>query len=286
MFYKHVDVFSKIPFSGNSLSVFFPTSMLETSYMQKIAEEMRHFESIFLYPTKFHNEYQARIFTMEEELDFAGHPIIGAACAIHDKYYKNKKASSIKLNLNNKTVSIETIKQNKYYSATMNQGMPEFISQIPKNEINNLIKHFNLTSKNMADLPLEVVSTGLSYLIVPLISGLDKVCHKNISPLLAKYQAQFVYFYDILKQTGRTWDNNGSVEDIATGSAAGPLVAYLVKYHRAMINEKIIINQGTFLGRPSEMTVKPVGANNSIKHIEVSGDCSIIGFGNITQKLL
>ena len=243
---------------------------------------MRHFESIFLYPlNKSHNEYQARIFTVDEELDFAGHPLIGATCAIHDEYHKNSARVITKFKLNTRELDICSQKKSTYYSATMNQGTPEFLSQIPQRSLGNIGEAFNLTKENLADLPLEVVSTGLSYLIVPLKSGLDKVQHSNIAPLLSKYNAKFVYFYDILKQEGRTWDNNGNVEDIATGSAVGPLGAYLVKHNLAKLNETITIHQGRFLRRPSELTVMASGTKDAITQIAVSGDTCIIGSGII-----
>lgn len=282
MYYKHVDVFSKIPLSGNSLSVFILSEMLPTTKMQKIAEEMRHFESIFLYPiANREHEYQARIFTVDEELDFAGHPLIGAACAIHDEYHKDKENIVTKFKLNTRELEITSNKNPTYYSATMNQGIPEFISRVPSDLRNEVIKNFNLSLSNLADLPFEVVSTGLSYLIIPLKSGLELVQHKNITPILSQYKAKFAYFYDISRQEGRTWDNNGNVEDVATGSAVGPVGAYLVKHNLAKLNETIIIHQGRFLGRPSELKVMISNTKDNITKVEVSGDSYIVGSGNI-----
>ena len=77
--FRHVDVFSDQPLSGNGLSVFWDASALTPDLMQRITQEMRQFESIFLTQTEDASTYRARIFTMEEELDFAGHPILGAA---------------------------------------------------------------------------------------------------------------------------------------------------------------------------------------------------------------
>lgn len=283
MFYKHVDVFSKIPFSGNSLSVFFLPEMLTTAKMQKITEEMRHFESIFLCSINNNNhEYYARIFTVEEELDFAGHPLIGAACAVHDKYYPDSNSSIITFKLNTRLVEISTIRTGTYYSATMNQGVPEFLSTVPLNLIDDFLAAFNISKNNLADLPLEVISTGLSYLIVPLKFGLEEVKHNNVVSLLSLVNAKFVYFYDVLKQEGRTWDNDGNIEDVATGSAAGPIGAYLIKHGMAKLNETIIIHQGAFLGRPSELKITGYGKGNKIDKITVSGDTCMIGSGCIS----
>src|SRR5260370_39331722 len=78
--YRQVDVFSRVPFSGNGLTVFLEAEGLPTSAMQRITQEMRQFESIFLRGTKGAAVTQARPFTMEEELHFAGAPALRAGC--------------------------------------------------------------------------------------------------------------------------------------------------------------------------------------------------------------
>jgi trans-2,3-dihydro-3-hydroxyanthranilate isomerase len=80
---------------------------------------------------------------------------------------------------------------------------------------------------------------------------------------------------------GRTWDNVGRVEDIATGSAAGPLGAYLVKYGQAQTGTQIILHQGSFVGRPSHMTVQVTGTSHAITSVQVSGDVAMVAHGVI-----
>lgn len=276
--YKNLDVFSKIPFAGNSLSVFILSEAIATEMMQKITQEMRLFESIFLLTHQTNKyEYVARIFTLEKELDFAGHPLLGAASAIHDEYFKDLANITVNFKLNKRSIEIETTRKDTYYSATMNQGKAEFGLTLPPAEINLFLDKFNLSHDNLfADLPLEVVSTGLPYLIVPLTSGLENIRHKNITYLLSQINAKFVYFYDVNKQEGRTWDNEGLIEDIATGSAAGPVGAYLIKYGLSQANETIIIQQGSFVNRPSEIQVIEKDTNTY-----VSGDVCMVGSGKI-----
>lgn len=282
MQYIHLDVFSKIKFSGNSLTVFFPEDKVESLMMQVITQEMRHFESIFLFPVnELHDEYNVKIYTLEEELDFAGHPLIGAACAVHSKYFSDYPKAKIKFNLNKKSLFIYTEKNINSYLGTMEQGIPEFISTISPEMMNIFLNEFNLTISNLTNLPMEVISTGLSYLIVPLKSGIEEVRHKNISGLLSKVGAKFVYFYDVLKNEGRTWDNEGIIEDIATGSAAGPVAAYLVKHKLKNYNEVMTINQGRFLNRASQINVIVYGNNNIITNIDVIGSSTIVGRGEI-----
>ena len=74
---------------------------------------------------------------------------------------------------------------------------------------------------------------------------------------LASVGAKFVYVFDPDKREGRSWDNAGASEDVATGSAAGPAAAFLAAHGLAARNETVVISQGRFLGRPSLITVTP-----------------------------
>ena len=79
----HLDVFTRTPLSGNGLTVFFGCGDWPAGAMQALTREMRQFESIFLAEAGEPGAVRARIFTMEEELPFAGHPVLGAAAALH-----------------------------------------------------------------------------------------------------------------------------------------------------------------------------------------------------------
>jgi len=80
--YVHVDVFASGPMSGNGLAVFLHTEGWPTSVMQRLTQEMRQIESIFLSHVG-EGGANARIFTEDEELPFAGHPVLGAAAVLH-----------------------------------------------------------------------------------------------------------------------------------------------------------------------------------------------------------
>ena len=61
--------------------------------------------------------------------------------------------------------------------------------------------------------------------------------------------------FDPERREGRTWNNSGATEDIATGSAAGPAAAYLVEHHLADPGDAIVLQQGRFVGRASTMSI-------------------------------
>ena len=137
----------------------------------------------------------------------------------------------------------------------MAQGAPEFIYTLNKDEVASIFSALNLTSSHLSHYPLEVISTGLPYLIVPILGGIGNanISVNDFEILLMGFGAKFVYVLDVVNFEGRTWDNKGLVEDIATGSAAGPAAAFLTKHHLTAYNSNIIISQGRFLGRESEI---------------------------------
>jgi len=282
--YYLVDVFTKIPFSGNSLTVFPNANKLDKKFMQVITQEMRQFESIFYYQTDL-NKYKAFIFTIEEELDFAGHPILGLASVIHNQYSKKNLTNKISIELNHKTVDVTTINKNGYFTATMNQGIPTFINSLNSNQELAFLSDLNLTKDDKyGDLKMEVITTGLPYLIVPLKSdslSKVKVSTDDLADKLSKIGAKFFYALDIKNKRGRTWDNAGLIEDIATGSAAGPVGAYIVKNGLEKFNQEIKISQGEFLNRKSEMRVIVKGNHMAFENILVEGDVIEIANGKI-----
>lgn len=280
MDYYHVDVFSSQILSGNGLAVVFHREELSAEIMLKMAQEFRQFETIFLREAG-EKTFRARIFTVEEELDFAGHPIIGAACSVHEKLYPEGSSISVSFVLNAKSVRSESVKMKSYYQATMNQGVPEFQGIVDDERRRVFMQALNLTEEDLHPrLPMEVVSTGLPYLIVPLVSGLDKarIGSGQFEQLLSGVNAKFVYIFDVEKREGRTWDNFGAVEDAATGSAAGPVGAYLCKWGVCNEGEDIMLRQGRFVGRPSEMKVF---ADPDTKEIKVTGDVCIVAKGQL-----
>lgn len=270
---KLVDVFAKQKLAGNGLTIFYDHDSLSQDEMLSLTQEMRQFESIFVAVNMSDLSVRARIFTVDEELDFAGHPIIGLAAHLHEESGDCNPREWV-IDLNKKSINVKTKKTDKYYQASMGQGKPEFINTLCGHEQAEILLALNLKPNNLSNYPLEVISTGLPYLIVPISSGIDnaKISIANFEGLLARFGAKFVYVFDIVNFEGRTWDNDGAVEDIATGSAAGPTAAYLYKHHLAPSDQPIIISQGRLLNRPSEIEVYVETQENTVTNIWVSGE--------------
>ena len=223
--YMHVDVFSDFAFSGNSLAVFHDCADLTTGAMLRITQELRHFETIFLKPTPDPMLQQARIFDLFEELPFAGHPILGAASVLqHRSGLQDRK--TWKFDLSGRTVSVEVEPTDGHLLAILDQGIPAFFDA--DNNRRQVAQAFSLDEADLVpELPLEVVTTGLRYLIVPVTSdaiGRARIAF-DLTNLVSSYGAQFAVLLDPEAMEVRHWNNDGIIEDVATGSAAGTIAA-------------------------------------------------------------
>lgn len=256
MDFRHVDVFADRAYSGNGLIVFFGGVERASEELLAITAEMRQFESIFVSDCD-EGRVSARIFTAQEELDFAGHPLIGAAAAAHERWSADEDERSWSFLVGGRQIEVKSRQEGHFYSAIMNQGRATLADPLDGAPAANFLSKLELDSAVRPDLPMQVVSTGLPYLIVPVVpDGLEKarISAGDFESHLLSVGAKFVYVLDPDAREGRTWDNSGEVEDVATGSAAGPAAAYL-REHGLVDASSFTLNQGRFVGRPSSMSV-------------------------------
>lgn len=281
--YQHVDVFTKKPLSGNGLNVFINDHILSHDQMLRITQELKQFEAIFLNPTSDPYKFKTSVFTTVEQLAFAGHPLLGAAAVLHNNLENVRTEENFQLELSEKTVSVKSvITAPGSYQVTMDQGVPEFGEILNKAQCIEMLEVLNLEEKDWQDeLPIQMVSTGLPHLIVPIKSGIEKskITRPDFEQLLLSYGAKFVYVFDVERQEGRTWENSGTPEDVATASASGPTAAYMVKYDLAKANEEIVIRQGRFVNRPSEMRIIVENDGKTDDLVKVSADVCLIARG-------
>ena len=281
--YDHVDVFSPRPYSGNSLAVFADAAELKATQMALITRELRHFESVFLEATADAFTYQARVFDLAGELDFAGHPLLGAACALHARA-KGAEACRWALRLRARSVTVETFARSaSRFSAVMNQGAAQFLGSPREDQRRDIAAWFALDASDLdPTLPPEVVSTGLRYLIVPVRGrALERarIARPDLEARLAALGAQFAYLFDATDLEGRHWNNDGVLEDVATGSGAGCVAAYLRRRNRIGSGESVTLRQGRFVGRPSEIILRAHGDGTDISRVEVGGEVALVGCG-------
>lgn len=286
--YYHVDVFSSVPFAGNGLIVFTEAADLSKSEMQVLTQEMRQFESIFLQKIS-RNRIRARIFTCEEELNFAGHPVLGAAATLHDLLKGHDAQADWVFELNEKTVTITTERRDHGYDGIMNQGKAEFGRVLNPVESASILACIGATLDDLyPGLWPTVVSTGLPYLLVPLRDNgfRAKVGAPGLEQRLHLFGAQFIGLLDIGSRSIRTGNNDGSVEDIATGSLAGPSGAYLVEHGLEKAGTVIGFQQGVNLGRNSKLYVELVTCPDGTMDVMVKGSVCKIGRGVVETEMV
>ena len=215
--FRHVDVFTDVPFGGNGLIVVFgETSGVRTEALISLTVEMRQFELIAVDLQPQAGRVLARIFTAQEELPFAGHPVVGAAAALHERYAVNETSRSWVFVIGGREIAAGSRRTVRYHAADMNQGSPILGSPLADQDAIRFATALGLVAgADLHSLPLQVVSTGLPYLIVPVPRGLERarIIVDDFEERLASVGAKFVLAPD---GRGELWVG-GSVAPIARG---------------------------------------------------------------------
>ncbi len=281
-----IDVFTEAPYSGNQLAVFPDADGLNSEQMQKLAQEINYSETTFVFDgDKKQADFEVRIFTIKFEMPFAGHPVLGTAYTIMnipDKWPKKKDVLKLKTKVG--VIPIEKRGENIW----MTQKEPHFFNKYTdKKEIADLV---NLSTEDISDdLPVEEVSTGNNILIIPVksLSAIQGAAG-NIKKLDEFFKektsfAPYLFTLETMNKQAKVHTrffagHRGITEDAATGSAAGPLTAYLLKHDVFGKDFKIQNEQGIEMGRPSKILMKGVVKDNRYI-IKIGGTCAYVGRG-------
>ena len=273
------DVFSRNPLEGNSLAVFLDARGLSDVEMLAIAKEMNLSETTFVLPRDPQAERErgvrVRIFTVQEELPFAGHPTLGTAFALRGE--SNAQEIALELNVGKVPVRFEQ-KPDEPAFGEMTQVDPEFGLRHDREAL------ARATGLHIEDfdpqLPIETVSTGMAFTITPLksLAVLQKlrVDLNRAQSYLEQTGGKFLYF--VTRETvdpaaglhARMFFYNG--EDPATGSAAGCTAAWMVSNGVAKPDERVLIEQGVEMQRPSRIFVRASRSDNRIVNVRVGGN--------------
>jgi trans-2,3-dihydro-3-hydroxyanthranilate isomerase len=253
---------------------------LSKDTMQGLAKEINFSETTFILPSK---EYLAkvRIFTPGIEIPFAGHPTLGSTYVLRESNMLEKNIQKIQLELAIGPIKVEIFEDNFF---NMIQPEPQFLGKF--DNLSKLAEILNIKTSDIDDsLTPQYVSTGLPYLFVPIKSlKATKSVEINLR-LLKDYLKDYVVDEVVVftKETVHT-DSHvhmrmfapfaGVNEDPATGSAAGPVAAFLeensyLESHE--IGSEIIIEQGYEINRPSNIITSIIGMKKDIKGVNVGG---------------
>jgi trans-2,3-dihydro-3-hydroxyanthranilate isomerase len=282
------DVFSSRPLEGNSVAVFLDGQGLTDAEMQSIAKEMNLSETTFVLPRDAAIERErgirVRIFTVREELPFAGHPTLGTAFALRGQ--SGAESVTLELNVGRVPVVFED-KTGEPSFGEMKQVDPSFGIQHDRVAAARAV---GLRAEDLDEsLPIETVSTGLPFTVTPLKSlAVAQNLQVNLA-LAAEYLEKTggKFFYFVTRETvdraarlhARMLFYNG--EDPATGSAAGCTAAWMVAHGVANPDERVMIEQGVEMKRPSQIFVRAGRADNRIVNVRVGGNAVEIMRGEV-----
>ncbi len=278
--FVQLDVFSSRPFEGNSLAVFLDGRGLSDQEMQALAREMNLSETTFIFPREQVIERErgvrVRIFTVQEELPFAGHPTLGTAFWLRGSTGASEVA--LELNVGKVPVRFEE-KSGQPVFGEMTQVEPKFG---PTHDRETVVRATSLRDSDIdPSLPIQTVSTGLAYTVVPLrrLAAIRRlqVDLKGASEYLESSGGGKL-FYFVTRETvdpsarlhARMQFYNG--EDPATGSAAGCAAAWMVANRVAEPDERVLIEQGVEMLRPSRIFVRASRVDDRVVNVRVGGN--------------
>ena len=285
-----VDVFTTRPLQGNQLAVFTDAHGLSDAEMQSLAKEMNLSETTFIFTddTKQARErgVPVRIFTVDEELPFAGHPTLGTAWVLQ----RMNGAKQVDLALKVGKIPVTFTKGAEGLFGEMTQQPPEFGQVHCKEEV---ARAFGFEATDFdAELPIQTVSTGVAFAIAPLrsLEVLRKLSFelKRATAYLEKTDAKFMYFVcrntedASVRLRARMIFYNG--EDPATGSAAGCAAAWMVRNGVAQPNEQVLIEQGAEVRRLSRIFVRAGKRGETVENVRVGGYCAEVMRGEVVLQ--
>jgi trans-2,3-dihydro-3-hydroxyanthranilate isomerase len=266
-----VDVFAGNKYEGNQLAVFLDLqNQIPEADLQKIAREINFAESAFVKSNEGDRRFGVRIFTPEHEVPFAGHPSLGSAYTIA-KFLLPEAPQTLTLALAHGDIPISILQPDRVDDSIffMRQAQPDMREMFAHTEV---AQELGIDPNDLdTDWPIQEISTGLPYIIIPL---------KNLQAI-EKLKLEYVFFQKFLEKrrkyktnsaTGHSTslffftrqtceagndfntrmlllENDRLSEDAATGSANGCLLAYLLKHEKPAV--RATVEQGFQINRKS-----------------------------------
>lgn len=282
-----LDVFSRSPLEGNQLAVFPDAHGLSDAEMQAIARETHLSETTFVFPEgdaiDRERGYRTRIFAVAGEMPFAGHPTLGTASVLA----AGSGLAEIALALPVGRIPVRF---------STRDGLP-FGEMVQNDPVVGKVHAADAVARALgvppeaidAELPIQTVSTGVPFVIVPFRSLADlrraRPVSASMEPYLESVGAK--HFYLVARETvdpsatlhARMIFSGG--EDPATGSAAGPAAAWLVLHGRVPPDRSILIEQGLEVQRPSRLYARAGLRDGAPVDVRVGGHCVSVIEGEI-----
>src|SRR5688500_16138254 len=295
--YLQYDVFTDKPLTGNQLAVFPETAGLSSAEMQAMTRETKFSECTFVQPAEAPGtDVRLRIFGPNNEMQFAGHPVIGSTFALADEgvIAAGRKEFTFGLGIGPTLVELEW-QGDRLQFAWMTQQKPVFGPTL--NTTAQLMSALGLEASAIrsGSLPQEV-NCGSAFFMVPLASraAVDQAV-MDTRAVAAAFEAAkvtrrglFIFSTEPGPDGATAYSRmlGAASEDPATGSASGPLGSYLVR-HGLVPPDKagsIISAQGVKMGRPSRIHIRIDLAGNEITRVRVGGTSVLVGEGRLRSS--
>ena len=283
--YMLFDVFTDVAFAGNQLAIF-PEASLDDATMQRVARELNLSETVFLRPGDEDVVASLRIFTPLAEVPFAGHPTVGTAIALADHLWwvgPNETEFVVRERVGDVAIRLE---RGSPTTAWLTTPPVTFGTTVATEDAAAIL---GIPSRMVrSDLPCEYAGAGAPFLYVPLTSKeavdravYDAVAARERLPEDAVSDA-FPFALAADGAYARMFAPAfGIAEDPATGSAMGPLYAYLAKHGAVERRERFVNEQGVAMGRRSVIEVRLHWNGDALERIDVGGSAVFVGEGTL-----
>lgn len=291
--FVQVDVFTGRPFGGNQLAVFPDARDLTTDEMQLLTREMNYSESTFVLPADVPGAAKrVRIFTPAKELPMAGHPTVGTAyvlASLGDLPVPAERAEAI-FQLGIGLVSVLIEKRAEAIAFVWMMHRPPVFGRTYSDRA-LVAQALGITPADLAaDWPLQVVSTGVPFLMVPVrtLAAIERCRPPSVWDVFGDVEGLYAFTTqtthpDVALHTRMFSPSMPALEDPASGSAAAPLGAYVARYGvlpRAP-TLRLICEQGIELARPSRIHVEVSSDREAITALRIGGEAVIVGEGEL-----
>lgn len=305
--FLQLDVFTDHAFSGNPLAVFPEAKGLSDEVMMKIAREMNLSETVFVLESENPEVLRRlRIYTPTREIPFAGHPVVGTWNALAREGVvplpeggNGWQRIHHEVGIGVLPVDIE-FKDGQPVQVVMTQGKFEILDEVDDGQDQaEIARALGLAREDLDEsLPIQIITTGLSCMAVPIRSLADlRSCRVNATLLAEIYTRRGATgCHAFTRETIEIGASRAHArffapadniaEDPATGSACGALGAYLI-HHDALTLEpqdgryKFVIEQGDFIHRPSRINLDVKGGAQAVEEVKVGGPSVLVAKGEV-----
>jgi len=267
--------FAKCIEGGNPAGVVLNADVLSEDDMKKVASIIGFSEIAFVMKSSL-ADFKVRFFTPNEEVDICGHATIATfSTLLSQGYIKTGKY------LQETKAGVLSVELKEDLSIMMNQNTPSYYQTICKQEIADSLDI--TTSEMIEELPIQIVSTGLRDILIP-IKNIDMVNaikpnFEKVSKISSKYNTigYHIFTLESLNSSNAYCRNlaplYGIPEESATGTSNGALACYLFKYGKIKSDQAshIVIEQGYSMGKPSEIIVSLIAEDKEVIEVKVGG---------------